>query len=298
MEKLHNDICCIGHATVDRVITPESVHVMPGGTAYYFSSALKTFDVSLSVATSFAQDDSDVFDEYDFKGEGWVIARGRYSHFFENEYSANRDYRKQRVLSQGDPLRLDDISAITASWYHFGPLLAGDISDDLVRWAAKQGKVSLDVQGCIRRVEGVQVVHERWEHADTILPLVTTLKANYEEARLLTGAKRIKDCIRYLEKFGIEEIIITLGSNGAIVHTKGQSHFIPAFFVRSPLDTTGCGDTFMAGYLYSKLKGANCCEAGRFAAAMAALKTRRHGPFVGSPADVQAWCNEVGSIID
>ncbi|SEK21689.1 PfkB family carbohydrate kinase [Parapedobacter koreensis] len=297
MGKPHNDICCIGHATVDRVITPESVHVMPGGTAYYFSSALKAFDISLSVATSFAQHDSAVFDAYGFDGEGWVISPGRYSHFFENEYNANRDYRKQRVLSQGDPLRLEDISAIRASWYHFGPLLAGDISEDLVDWAAGQGKVSLDIQGCIRKVEGVQVVHNQWDKASSILPLVTTLKANYEEARLLTGFKRIKDSIKYLEQFGVEEIIITLGSNGAIIHEKGQSRFIPAFFVQTPADTTGCGDTFMAGYLYSKLKGANTCEAGRFAAAMAALKTHRHGPFVGSPADVQAWCNTADSVI-
>ena len=35
---------------------------------------------------------------------------------------------------------------------------------------------------------------------------------------------------------------------------------------------TGCGDTYMAGYLYQRLKGAGIQDAGEFAAAMATLK--------------------------
>ena len=34
------DICCIGHITRDRVITPRGQVDMAGGTAYYFAKAL------------------------------------------------------------------------------------------------------------------------------------------------------------------------------------------------------------------------------------------------------------------
>src|SRR5690606_16329051 len=204
-----NDICCIGHATVDRVITPESTRILPGGTAYYFSTALRVFDIRLTVATAFAEQDRALFDQHDFNGDGWTVFHGQHSHFFENKYSANRDYRQQRVLGQGSPFLLADLVGIQADWYHFGPLLAGDIPTEIFSWAAEQGKVSLDVQGCIRRVDGAQVVPQVWEDADKVLPLVTTLKANYEEARLLTGRTRIKDCIAFLERYGVAEIIIT-----------------------------------------------------------------------------------------
>ncbi len=31
------DICCIGHVTRDRIVTPEKTVYMPGGTAYYMA---------------------------------------------------------------------------------------------------------------------------------------------------------------------------------------------------------------------------------------------------------------------
>lgn len=46
-----NQICCIGHITHDRIITPQRTMEMAGGTALYFSWALHaidpTFDFSL-----------------------------------------------------------------------------------------------------------------------------------------------------------------------------------------------------------------------------------------------------------
>ena len=37
-------ICCIGHITLDKVVTPEFEVYMPGGTAYYFAKALRNLD--------------------------------------------------------------------------------------------------------------------------------------------------------------------------------------------------------------------------------------------------------------
>ena len=34
------DICCIGHITLDKIITPQHISYMPGGTAYYFSRGM------------------------------------------------------------------------------------------------------------------------------------------------------------------------------------------------------------------------------------------------------------------
>ena len=33
-------ICCIGHITLDKVITPRHTAYMPGGTAFYFGHAM------------------------------------------------------------------------------------------------------------------------------------------------------------------------------------------------------------------------------------------------------------------
>lgn len=34
-------LCCIGHITLDKVVTPQSTVYMPGGTAYYCSYAMR-----------------------------------------------------------------------------------------------------------------------------------------------------------------------------------------------------------------------------------------------------------------
>jgi sugar/nucleoside kinase (ribokinase family) len=54
------------------------------------------------------------------------------------------------------------------------------------------------------------------------------------------------------------------------------------------VDATGCGDTYMAGYLYQRVRGAAIREAGEFAAAMATLKIEASGPFTGTRAEVLA----------
>ena len=35
-----NDICCIGHITLDKIVTPKQTAYMPGGTSYYFSHGI------------------------------------------------------------------------------------------------------------------------------------------------------------------------------------------------------------------------------------------------------------------
>ena len=39
------DICCIGHITLDKIVTPRAVKHMAGGTAFYFSNAIRNMDV-------------------------------------------------------------------------------------------------------------------------------------------------------------------------------------------------------------------------------------------------------------
>ena len=46
------DICVVGHITLDKVITPESVKYMPGGTSYYFSNAVRYMHLSYLLVTS------------------------------------------------------------------------------------------------------------------------------------------------------------------------------------------------------------------------------------------------------
>ena len=39
-----HELCCIGHITHDKIVTPRKTAHMPGGTSYYFSHAIRQFD--------------------------------------------------------------------------------------------------------------------------------------------------------------------------------------------------------------------------------------------------------------
>jgi len=62
----------------------------------------------------------------------------------------------------------------------------------------------------------------------------------------------------------------TLGEDGVLAWDGGQFHYAPAYVVE-PVDTTGAGDTFHAGFLYGFLQGWPVQRQLEFACAAAAL---------------------------
>ncbi len=109
--------------------------------------------------------------------------------------------------------------------------------------------------------------------------------------KVLTGYSDVRRGARALAEWGAKEVIITLGSKGSVVYCEGVFYTIPAFRPLKVTDATGCGDTYMAGYLYRRLKGASIQQAGEFGAAMATLKLETSGPFTGTKEQVYAVRN-------
>ena len=85
---------------------------------------------------------------------------------------------------------------------------------------------------------------------------------------------------------------MTLGGAGALVWAKGRAggraYPIAAVAPRAVVDPTGAGDSFMAGYLFRRLRSDDIAAAGRFAAALAACKLARSGAFTGDEDEVRA----------
>ncbi len=91
---------------------------------------------------------------------------------------------------------------------------------------------------------------------------------------------------------------MTCGGNGSLILAGGRLHDIPAYPPRVVADPTGCGDTYSAGYIYHRLQSDDIGAAGRFAAALAALKLERHGPFTGDAQEVQARLREAEAMAE
>lgn len=280
------DICCVGHITSDKVVNSRSVMFMPGGTAYYFSCALSRFDVNYLLVTALAKTEMNYVDDLRAKGIQVKVQPSAHTVFFENIYAENQDERSQRVTQKADSFTMDRLTAVDARIFHLGPLLADDISLELIRELAKKGKISLDVQGYLREVVDFKVNATGWPEKLDALQYVDILKADVAELKALTGCESVEEGIKLVAGCCINEVVITNGSSGSVIYSDGVFYTIPAYSPETIIDATGCGDTYMAGYLYQRNKGAGIQRSGEFAAAMAGLKTAGAGAFMGTEEDV------------
>lgn len=280
------DICCVGHITLDKVVTPRAVAHMAGGTSFYFSNAIRNMNVSYTLVTTLAQSEMVVVEKLRAKGINVNASACGLSVYFENIYSENQDHRTQRVLQKANPFTIEQLQKIDAKIFHLGPLLADDMPVSLIKELHSRGRVSLDVQGYLRKVENENVIAIDWADKREALQYVDILKANEHETEVLTGSKDIHEGARILAEWGVKEVVITLGSMGSVIYTDGVFYNIPAYVPTAVVDATGCGDTYMAGYLCQRIKGASFQQAGEFAAAMASFKIESSGPFTGTEADV------------
>jgi len=280
------DICCVGHITDDKVVTNQSINYMPGGTAYYFSCAVARLDMSYLLVTALAPSEMKYVADLQDQGVEVHVQPSAYTVNFENIYGDDSDQRTQNVLQKADAFTIEQIEQVDAQIFHLGPLLADDISVEFIKTLGAKGLVSLDVQGYLREVVDHKVYPANWPEKIEALQYVHTLKADEAELYALTGYNNVLQGAKLLADWGVKEIVITNGSKGSIIYSDAEFYTIPAYRPITIADATGCGDTYIAGYLFKRIKGAGIQEAGEFAAAMATLKMESSGPFMGKEGDV------------
>jgi len=117
---------------------------------------------------------------------------------------------------------------------------------------------------------------ERWE-TDILSALAETDFFLPNEVELVSIARQadIAGALRQLEN-GRTRVVAKLGAEGCMTLEGGQPLAVPAFRA-DPVDTTGAGDSFDAGFLHAWLGGRPLLEALRWGAACGGLSTRGLG---------------------
>ena len=283
------DICCIGHITKDKIVTPNRTVYMAGGTSFYFSYAINQLpkDVTFSLVTAMDPTEKEPVEKMLKAGIDVSMNASRNTVFFENIYGENQNERKQRVLAKADPFTIQQLEHVDAKVFHLGSLLADDFPTEVVEYLSSKGRVSIDVQGYLREVRDEKVYPIDWKEKLKVLKHTYYLKVNETEMETITGLKDAHEAAKLIHAGGVTEVIITLGSEGSLVYVDDKFYEIPAYPPHEVVDATGCGDTYSAGYLYKRLQGATPTEAGKFAAAMCTIKLEHNGPFNRSIEDVE-----------
>lgn len=91
------------------------------------------------------------------------------------------------------------------------------------------------------------------------------LFANEQEAALLTGKADTKEAARSLLAAGAKHVIIKRGAEGCLVMTVQESYQVPAAQGITCVDTTGAGDSFVAGFIFALSEGKDLRQCAEFA---------------------------------
>ena len=76
----------------------------------------------------------------------------------------------------------------------------------------------------------------------------------------------------------VDALVVTRGSEGSTIHTKGRTLAIPPVKARAIVDPTGCGDAYRAGLIHGLLRGLDWETTGRVASLMGSIKIESRGP--------------------
>lgn len=240
----------------------------PGGAVFYQARAFAAIEhaADVQVVTRCAPDDRDLLvpplEAYGLP-VAWRPARETQS--FRFHYEGER--RVMEIDALGDPWTPDDIEGWVAQaigdteWILLGALTRADFPQETLAALRREGRLLLvDAQGLVRRgtlgalVRDGEVPLESWT-------AVRAVKLNENEARILVGSTEPGD----LRRLCVPEVVLTLGSGGAMVVTADRAQHVAANAIDEPVDPTGAGDTFWASYLVSRSEGADPIEAARHA---------------------------------
>ena len=201
--------------------------------------------------------------------------RGHAFHFFRSGSAASRltpvDVPRARVAA-AKVLHLSGISlAISASACD-----TGYAAMEAARDAGVQVSFDTNLRLKLWSIDRARaVMSDVMRRADICLP-------SYDDVRAITGIDDADALVDHCLRLGAKTVALKLGERGAIVADASQRHRIAPFRCKA-VDATGAGDTFGGAFVARLIAGDPLVEAGRYAAAAAALSTEGWGAVAPIP---------------
>lgn len=123
--------------------------------------------------------------------------------------------------------------------------------------------------------------------SSVLLQHLYLITPNETEAEMISGVKitdeaSAVEAARALSEMGVQNVIITLGSKGALAYYDGEVDFVPALKVDA-VDTTAAGDVFNGALTVALSEGRSLTDAVRFACKASAISVTRVGAQASAP---------------
>ncbi|MBX7173408.1 MAG: hypothetical protein K1X72_20740 [Pyrinomonadaceae bacterium] len=164
------------------------------------------------------------------------------------------DTETRQTLQQNLVSACENADAIIISDYSFNPDL-GVVNDEIAQLAIKIANekkipVVLDSRFRLQNYHGV-----------------TSATPNQDEVEQILGKNFTEsDCLKLVEKLGLQSLLVTRGNKGMLLIEKDKVPLIiEAVGSKEPVDVTGAGDTVIATYALSLASGMSFAESAAIA---------------------------------
>jgi hypothetical protein len=264
----------IGPVTHDLVVIGEEKSRKVGGATYFQSFVFEEFHKDYLAVVNCS--DEELIRKFPSKDKVRLIRKDN-THFFINEYPSRNDLNTRVQLSNfaDIPILKEDLKKVLPSkidGFVLNPLNRHDFPAETVEYLKSfDVPIFMSVQGFLRMPDvqaddNYTIRLSNFDELEGILSGVTSIFLD-EAERSIIGMGH-----------DVDEMVITNGSHGSRIISDTEIR-IDAVECVNVVDTTGCGDTYMAAYITQKLLRKSPETAGNFASRIASEKIENFGPY-------------------
>ena len=247
----------------------------PGGSAANTIVGLARLGCSTSIIGKIAEDDEGDLIEYNLAVNGVYTNNLIYSESGSTGKCigfVDKNGERCLYISPGvnDDIRIGEINPLNimrCKIMHYTSFVGDSFNTqiELLEKLSKETLLSFD--------PGMLYVEKGFDELKPILERTDILLINESELRLLCNNDYddLKELTLGLLDLGIDTVVVKQGSKGVFAINNSQECFVEAYQCEV-VDTTGAGDSFNSGFLYSFLKGYDLeksCQIGNWVASKA-----------------------------
>lgn len=178
-----------------------------------------------------------------------------------------------------------------------------DVNENMIKnsnslaWTSLTSESGIEtIQHCINLIKGenkpifagpsMSILSKKLDSAIELVKQSNVLSLNKEEIQILTGESNFYKALEKVVMWGPELVACTDGKDGSVI-TDGDTIIQAPVYEVETKDTTGAGDAYLAGIIYSKLNNFSLTDTIKFASAVAAFECMVSGVRVGIPTDTE-----------
>lgn len=295
------DILCVGQLVTDILVKPvdsvdfgvdtkrvEHISVKNGGDCMNTAIDLAKLGNSVSFAGKVGNDGSGDFlaktlKEYGVDTKGLkvssdaatssviVLINGKGERVFLYHGGTNDTFKYEDI----DLSLIDECKVVHVGGTYLLPLFDGEGAAKLFRLAqSKKRLTSMDVTWDTTG-RWLEIIRPCLKYLNFFMP-------SYKEASLITGRNSPEEIAEVLQSEGVGVVVVKLGKDGCYVKGDDKGFYYPAYDVKV-VDTTGAGDSFVAGFLTGVVRNWSLEKCTQFASAVSAHCIQEVGATTGVP---------------